>query len=185
MSLITYDFDLLVTPIDYPPIIKISQYDDSRTYVAHLKNDNGSAFQLASGATATFEGVNSKGVAFQIEATVDGDKVSFTPSEAATDQYGKINASICIKSGGEQLTPLTVRMEIQKAGATHEDIARSPGFTDVIDAAVENYMEQHGGGALPPGGQAGQVLVSDGQGGADWVTLEDTSGLPNGDEVSY
>jgi len=29
------------------------------------------------------------------------------------------------------------------------------------------------------------VLVSDGQGGTNWVTLEDTSGLPNGDEVSY
>lgn len=143
MSLITYDFDLLITPIDYPPVLNISQYDNSRTYVAHLKNDNGTPFSLESGSTATFEGTNARGVTFQIEAAVSDDTVTFVPSEAATEQYGKIIASICIKSGGEQLTPLNVVLDVQRAGATREDIERSPGFTDVIDEAVENYLEDH------------------------------------------
>ena len=70
MSLITYDFDLHVTPGAIPPILKLSQYDDARTYVAHLKDDTGEEFDLPEGSTATLEGVNCKGVAFEIEASI-------------------------------------------------------------------------------------------------------------------
>lgn len=38
---------------------------------------------------------------------------------------------------------------------------------------------------LPSGGEAGQALVSDGNGGASWSTIQGGSDLPNGDEVSY
>jgi hypothetical protein len=50
---------------------------------------------------------------------------------------------------------------------------------EALDAIVGKKFE------LPTNGVAGQVLVSDGNGGTVWKTLEDTSGLPNGDEVSY
>lgn len=140
MSLYTHDFDLPITPGAIPPRIKLSQYDDSRTYTAHLKADDGSAFTLASGATATLHGKNRKGVTFDIEATVSGADVTFTPKEAATDQPGEIHATLCITSGGEQLTPLAITLDIQKDGATREDVARDPGFTDAIDSAVEAYL---------------------------------------------
>lgn len=59
------------------------------------------------------------------------------------------------------------------AGQSVEDVK------EALDALVSKKFE------LPSGGQSGQVLVSNGSGGASWATFEDTSGLPNGDEVSY
>ena len=99
---------------------------------------------------------------------------------------------------------------MQKAGATKEEQARSPGFTDAIQAAVEAWASQQGftsptvsitpitggnrvtftdaehpqgqsidvmngldgedggGFELPEGGEEGQALISDGEGGAEW-----------------
>ena len=140
MSLITYDFDLQVTPGAMPPILKLSQYDDSRTYVAHLKDDTGAAFVLPAGSTAALHGVNCKGIAFDLEADVSGSDITFTPKEAATDQPGKICATLCIKAGTEQLTPLTITLDIQKDGATKEEIARSPGSRESSDATLSHRV---------------------------------------------
>lgn len=185
MSLVTHGFDLSIMPGSISPVLNLSQYDDARAFTAHLKDENGNPFTLPSSASAKLEGMNRKGVTFEQTATVSGSDITFTPKEAATDQPGLIVATLHIKSGNENISTLAVILNVQKAGATKEEQARSPGFTDAIQEAVDAWLDEHGGGALPPGGEAGQVLVSDGQGGADWVTLEDTSGLPNGDEVSY
>lgn len=177
MSLVTHGFDLPIMPGSISPVLHLSQYDDARAFTAHLKDESGNPFTLPSGATATLHGKNRKGVTFDIEATVSGAEVTFTPKEAATDQPGEIHATLCITSGGEQLTPLAITLDIQKDGATKEDIARSPGFEEQIQAAVEAWLNEHGGG-LPPGGTAGQYLVSDGNGGGVWVDA-----APSGDDV--
>lgn len=185
MSLATHGFDLPIMPGSISPVLHLSQYDDARAFTAHLKDESGNPFTLPSGASAKLEGMNRKGVTFEQACAVSGSDITFTPKEAATDQPGLIAATLHIKNGNENISPLAVILNVQRAGATKEDVARYPGFADALQAAVDAWFDEHGGGALPPGGEAGQVLVSDGQGGADWVTLEDTSGLPNGDEVSY
>ncbi len=144
MSLVTHGFDLPIMPGSISPVLHLSQYDDARTFTAHLKDENGNAFELPSGATAKLEGMNCKGVTFDLEATPSGSDITFTPKEAATDQPGLIAATLHIKSGSENISMLAVLLNVQKAGATKEEQARSPGFTDAIQAAVEAWASQQG-----------------------------------------
>ena len=170
MSLVTHEFDLSIMPGSISPTLRLSQYDDARTFTAHLKDENGDAFALPSGATVTLEGVNCKRVTFQIAASnVSGADVTFTPKEAATDQPGLIAATLHIANGDDNISTLVVVLDVQRAGATKEDVARDPGFTDAIQDAVNAYFDNDPPFfELPSGGQSGQALLSDGADGAYW-----------------
>lgn len=144
MSLATHGFDLPIMPGSISPVLHLSQYDDARTFTAHLKDENGNAFTLPSGATAKLEGMNCKGVTFEINATPSGSDITFTPKEAATDQPGLIAATLHIKNSNDNISTLAVILNVQKAGATKEEQTRSPGFTDAIQAAVEAWASQQG-----------------------------------------
>lgn len=76
-------------------------------------------------------------------------------------------------NGNVSLLPWQLQYSNTIAGQSVADVE------EALDALVRKKFE------LPSGGQSGQVLVSNGSEGASWTTLEDTSGLPNGDEVSY
>lgn len=144
MSLVTHGFDLPIMPGSISPVLHLSQYDDARTFTAHLKDESGNPFTLPNTATAKLEGMNYKGVTFEINAQPSGSDITFTPKEAATDQPGLIAATLHIKNGNENISTLAVILNVQKAGATKEEQARSPGFTDAIQAAVEAWASQQG-----------------------------------------
>ena len=144
MSLATHGFDLPIMPGSISPVLNLSQYDDARAFTAHLKDESGNPFTLPSGASAKLEGMNYKGVTFEINAQPSGSDITFTPKEAAPDQPGLIAATLHIKNGNENISTLAVILNVQKAGATKEEQARSPGFTDAIQAAVEAWASQHG-----------------------------------------
>lgn len=169
MSLVTHGFDLPIMPGSISPVLNLSQYDDARTFTAHLKDESGNPFTLPGSATAKLEGMNYKGVTFEINATPSGSDITFTPAEAATDQPGLIAATLHIKIGHENISTLAVILNVQKAGATKEEQARSPGFTDAIQNAVNAYFDGDPPFfELPSGGQSGQALLSDGVDGAVW-----------------
>lgn len=144
MSLVTHGFDLPIMPGSISPVLHLSQYDDARTFTAHLKGEDGNPFTLPNTATAKLEGMNYKGVTFEQACAVSGSDITFTPKEAATDQPGLIAATLHIKSGNENISTLAVILDVQKNGATKEEQARSPGFTDAIQAAVEAWASQQG-----------------------------------------
>ena len=144
MSLVTHGFDLPIMPGSISPVLHLSQYDDARTFTAHLKGEDGNPFTLPSGASAKLEGMNCKGVTFEQTATVSGSDITFTPKEAATDQPGLIAATLHIKNSNDNISTLAVILNVQKNGATKEEQARSPGFTDAIQAAVEAWASQQG-----------------------------------------
>lgn len=131
-------------PGSISPVLHLSQYDDARAFTAHLKDESGNPFTLPSGATAKLEGMNCKGVTFEQTATVSGSDITFTPNEAATDQPGLIAATLHIKNSNDNISTLAVILNVQKNGATREEQARSPGFTDAIQAAVEAWAQQQG-----------------------------------------
>ena len=136
MSLQAIEFDLQITPGSVPPILHMSQYDSGRQYTAYLKNVTNTAFVPGTGATAKIKGFNAAGVAWEQAATVDGSTVVFTPSGAATDQFGVMPVTIEISVGDETLTPLLVVFDIQRAGYTNEEAVRSPEFETALEAAV-------------------------------------------------
>lgn len=136
MSLQAINFDLQITPGSIPPVLHMSQYDSGRQYTAYLKDDTNTAFIPGAGATAKLKGFNAAGVPWEQAATVDGSTVVFTPSGAATDQFGIMPVTIEITVGSEKLTPLLMIFDIQRAGYTNEQAVRSPEFETALEAAV-------------------------------------------------
>lgn len=144
MSLTTTSFDLQITPGSIPPILKMGQYDNSRQYTAYLKDETNTAFIPGVGATAKIKGFNAAGVPWEQAATVDGSTVVFTPSGAATDQFGIMPVTIEITVGSEKLTPLLMIFDIQKSGYTNEEAVRSPEFETAMEAAAAEALTEVG-----------------------------------------
>lgn len=143
MSLQTIEFDLPIIPGEMPPVLKMAQYDSGRTFVAHIKNDDGTDFSIGGFATIKIKGMNSAGVIWEQSATYSGSAVTFTPSGAATDQPGKMAATLTITkpSPYEKITALEMIFDIQRAGYTNEEAARSPEFEDAIEAAINDRID--------------------------------------------
>lgn len=142
--MISYQFDLNITPGSIPPILKMGQYDNSRQYTAYLKDDTNTAFIPGTNATAKIKGRNAAGVPWEQTATVDGSTVVFTPSGAATDQFGVMPVTIEITVGSEKLTPLLMIFDIQKSGYTNEEAVRSPEFETAMEAAAAEALAEVG-----------------------------------------
>ena len=144
MSIETYQFNLPITPGAIPPVLHLSQYDSGRTFTAILRDDANVPFELDSGATAVIKGRNAAGIAWQQDCTVSGANVTFTPSGAATDQFGVMPVTIEITESEEVISPLCVVFNIQKAGYTNEEAVLSPDFETAIQAAVAQAIAEGG-----------------------------------------
>ena len=144
MSLQAINFDLKITPGSIPPVLHMSQYDSGRQYTAYLKDEENTAFIPGAGATAKLKGFNAAGVPWEQAATVDGSTVVFTPSGAATDQFGIMPVTIEITVGSEKLTPLLMIFNIQRAGYTNEEAVRSPEFETAMEAAAAEALAEVG-----------------------------------------
>lgn len=143
MSLQTIEFDLQITPGSIPPVLHLAQYDSGRKFYANLKNGS-AAFYPTAGSTAKIKGFNAAGVAWEQEATIFNNTVSFTPAGAATDQFGVMPVTIEITYDGEVLTPLLVVFDIQRAGYTNEEAVRSPEFETAMEAAAAEALTEVG-----------------------------------------
>ena len=144
MSIETYQFNLPITPGAIPPVLHLSQYDSGRTFTAILRDDQGVPFELDASSTAVIKGRNAAGIAWQQDCTVSGANVTFTPSGAATDQFGVMPVTIEITESEEVITPLCVVFHIQKAGYTNEEAVLSPDFETAIQAAVAQAIAEGG-----------------------------------------
>ena len=144
MSIETYQFNLPITPGAIPPVLHLSQYDSGRTFTAILRDDQGVPFELDASSTAVIKGRNAAGIAWQQDCTVSGANVTFTPSGAATDQFGVMPVTIEITESEEIISPLCVVFHIQKAGYTNEEAVLSPDFETAIQAAVAQAIAEGG-----------------------------------------
>lgn len=137
--MISYQFNLEVTPGSMPPILHMAQYDTGRTFVANLKN-NGVAFTPTQGSEAKIKGRNAAGVCWEQEATISSSTVEFTPEGAATDQFGIMPVQLEIYKGDVILSTLLMVFDIQRAGYTNEQAASSPEFQNAMEEAAEKYV---------------------------------------------
>ena len=134
--MLSSNFDLYVSPGHMPPVLRMAQYDSGREFVAYLHENNYAAFTPGTGATAKIKGKNAAGVCWEQEATINGSTVAFTPSGAATDQFGVMPVSMEITVDDETISTLLMIFDIQKAGYTNEDAVNSPEFETALEAAV-------------------------------------------------
>ena len=142
MILKVYNIDVPITPGVMPPVIHIGQYDSGREYIAHLKNDDGTDYTIPANSTATFTGCNPRKEVFEIECNITNNAVIFVPQDEATSMWGKYGATLNITSGGEKMSPIVLLMDVQKAGATDEEIAGAANFPDAVTEAVNDFLEE-------------------------------------------
>lgn len=159
-----------------PPVVHVSEYDIGRSYTVGLIGENNDTFTIPTGMTATIEGTLNGVVGFSVPATISNNKVAFTLTESMTAYAGKAWCKIKLTLNDEPIQTCAFILAVDRAGVESETVIGAPGFEEQIKYAVDEWLNEHGG-ALPPGGKAGQVLVSDGQGGGNWATWSDTSGL--------
>ena len=134
----SYEFNLNVDPGGMPPVIHLAQYDTARTYYANLKQD-GQAYYTGLGTTAKIKGKNNAGVCWEQSCTIDSshlDQVVFTPSGAATDQFGIMPVQMELTDTNGVISTLLMVWDIQKAGYTNEDAVVSPEFAEAMEAAA-------------------------------------------------
>lgn len=182
MALVNQTLKLEITPGGVPPKLHVTEYDENMQVVAQLFQ-RGQYYEIPSGTTAKVEGTLA-GHPFSADATVDGSNVTFELTKGMTAYAGRAWTKIKLTQNSKPVSTCGFWLECDRAGVEAGDVIGAPGFEEQIKDAVDEWLDEHGG-ALPPGGEAGQALVSDGNGGASWSTIQGGSDLPNGDEVSY
>lgn len=184
MALVIQEFTLDITPGGIPPVLHVTEYDENMQVVVHLLQ-RWQAFTIPTGTTVKIEGTLA-GHPFSADATVDGSNVTFELTKGMTAYAGRAWTKIKLTKDSKPVSTCGFWMECDRAGVEAVDVIQSSGFQEKINEGVAAYFD----GAppffvLPSGGVAGQALVSDGNGGASWSTIQGGSDLPNGDEVSY
>ena len=144
MILKAYNIDVPITPGVMPPVIHIGQYVSACQYICHLKNDDGTDYTIPANTTATFTGCNPRREVFELEANVDtgANTISIVPKDKATSMFGKYGATLNLFYGDDRLTPIVILMDVQKAGATDEEIAGAANFPDAVTEAVDAFLTE-------------------------------------------
>ena len=167
MALITHNITLDITPGLIPPVVYVSEYDVGRDFVITLQN-RGQAFMIPSGTTAKVEGTIA-GHPFSEDATPSGNTVTFALKESMTAFAGRAWTKIKLTQNNKPVSTCGFWLDVDRHGVEAGDVIGAPGFEKQINDAVEDYLDDHQPFfTLPSGGQSGQALVSDGQGGVEW-----------------
>lgn len=170
MALVNQTLKLEITPGGVPPKLHVTEYDESMQVTAQLFQ-RGQYYEIPSGTAAKVEGTLA-GHPFSVDATVDGSNVTFELTKGMTAYAGRAWTKIKLTKDGKPVSTCGFWLECDRAGVEAGTIASEGGFEEQLYGMVVQYLNYHGGGVLPPNGIAGQVLVSDGSGGALWATVE-------------
>ena len=89
------NIDVSIIPQSYLPEIKVSENDDSlRVIRVSIIDENGEAYQIPSGVTATFAGTKPSGLGFTVPCTIDGSAVQFVMEDIPIQICRQINTSL-------------------------------------------------------------------------------------------
>jgi len=169
MALVNRSFSVNVTPGMMPPIVHVSEYDVGRAYTVSILDEQGNTFIIPSGTTASIEGTLNGSVGFTQSATVSNNQVSFTLSESMTAYSGKAWCKIKLTQNSQPIQTCAFVLAVDRAGVESGTVIGAPGFQEQINEGVAEYFDNDPPFfELPEGGEDGETLVSDGQGGAYW-----------------
>lgn len=143
MALVNSSFTVNVTPGAMPPIVHVSEYDIGRTYTVTINGENGSAFNIPSGTTATVEGTLNGVIGFTTDATISGSTVSFKLTESMTAKSGKAWCKIKLTLNDEPIQTCAFVLAVDRAGVEADTVIGADGFDTIIQDAVDNYLEDH------------------------------------------
>lgn len=134
--------DCPLTPGTMPPVAHIAQYDTGRLIYARLKDHEGNPYTPPSDATVALVGCNPRKEVFEIEGDVQATTAIFTVQGAASSMWGRYAATIKLVDSA-QISTIAIIMDVQKAGATDEEIAGAANFPDAVTEAVNDWLEDN------------------------------------------
>ena len=143
MALVETAFSVNVTPSEMPPVIHVSEYDIGRSYTVSIIGENGNAFTIPTGTTATVEGTLNKKVGFSESATVSGNTVTFTLTENMTAQAGKAWCKIKLTLNSEPIQTCAFVLAVDRAGVEADTVIGASGFEQQIVDAVQDWLDEH------------------------------------------
>lgn len=170
MALVTKEFKLDLAPGQLRPVVNASQGDIGRPFKADLYW-NGSPW-TATGYTAKLRGKKPDNTVFEYTATVSGSSVTFSTTEQMTIIPGSVECELVFTQSGDviasanftlmvedspynpeapsesEVTGLTEMIQAELPDAVADwfenEAATSETFTDAVDAATLDYIDDHG-----------------------------------------
>ena len=142
----TQTFKLSLKPDDYPPNVPIvfaNQYDVGRTFQATILDVDGSEYTFDD-ETVQVVGTKPDGTGFAYSATASGHAVTFETTGQMTVVAGFVRCGIIITDGDDVIGTLAFTMYVQPAALQTGTIISSDDFGSIIDAAVQEYLDEHG-----------------------------------------
>lgn len=143
MALVNSAFTVNVTPGAMPPTVHVSEYDIGRTYTVTINGQNGSAFNIPTGTTATVEGTLNGVIGFTTGATISGSNVSFTLTESMTARSGKAWCKIKLTLNDEPIQTCAFVLAVDRAGVEADTVIGASGFEQQIVDAVNDWLDDH------------------------------------------
>lgn len=143
MALVNSSFTVNVTPGAMPPTVHVSEYDIGRTYAVTINGQNGSAFNIPTGTTATVEGTLNGVIGFTTDATISGSTVSFTLTESMTAKSGKAWCKIKLTLNDEPIQTCAFVLAVDRAGVEADTVIGANGFEQQIVDAVNDWLDEH------------------------------------------
>lgn len=108
------NIDVSIIPQSYLPEIKVSENDDSlRVIRVSIIDENGEAYQIPSGVTATFAGTKPSGLGFTVPCTIDGSAVQFVMEDTVCNEAGRFPAEIRLINGEARIGTCNVLMSVE------------------------------------------------------------------------
>lgn len=127
-----------------PPTVHVSEYDIGRAYNVTLVDENGNAFHIPTGTTATVEGTLNGAVGFSVSATISNNQITFALTESMTAYAGKAWCKIKLTLNNQPIQTCAFVLAVDRAGVEAETVIGAPGFEEQIQDAVDNYLDEHG-----------------------------------------
>ena len=138
------NIDVSIIPQSYLPEIKVSENDNSlRVIRVSIIDENGEAYQIPSGVTATFAGTKPSGLGFTVPCTIDGSAVQFTMENTVCNEQGRFPAEIRLINGEARIGTCNVLLNVEPNPHPDDttDGDREP-LVNEITALLQQITEQ-------------------------------------------
>lgn len=183
--MITYEYDLDVTPGGAPVYVNLSQYDEDYELIFNLFSRRGT-LEIKEGTTARIRGTKKDGAGYSADADIEETSIIVSGNKQMTAIAGKHLYEIKLESGGKELntanfwvyverSPLdkdtvksqSVIKELENAEEIADEIIKNAEKTKIdIEKMVkttENFADQAGRSKEAAAGSAGEAGKSEGK----------------------
>lgn len=157
--MIAQTFTLSLKPDDHPPRVPVvfaNQYDVGRPFAAEIYDVDGSPYTFTNEAV-TVSGTKPSGTGFTFSASASGHTVTFLTTEQMTVVHGFVRCGLTITKGGVVVGTLAFMLYVQQAPLTADTIIDSDSFDSLIEAAIENALEDAVNKTLPIDTASGSI----------------------------